>query len=484
MDGQELCFNGIDGASGAYLLPPISAARFAQVLAGGPRDTAQVRELRDWYERCSSSHFGPAEGVDPRKLEESGWGIIFSHNADPALREALQPLLEHRRRLATARDERLYREFSGPDGHRPTDTKRSFLARHGAGFGPAVPHKVPYYLLIVGEPEAIPFTFQYQLDVQYAVGRLCFDTLEEYACYARSVVAAEQDALSLSRRVAFFAPQNPDDGATHLSAPMLAKPLLERIACTHPTWTVEGVLGEAARKAKLLQLLGGNDTPALLFTASHGMSFPSGDSRQLPHQGALLCQDWPGPRAWHQSIPQDFYCAGDDIAEDARLHGMISFHFACYGAGTPQLDDFAAMAFQDQRATLAPQPFVAQLPKRLLSHPKGGALAIVGHVERAWDFSFRSPRAGVQLEVFRSTLKRLMEGHPVGSALEPFNLRYAELSSDLNQELEEIKYGRAVDELEMAALWTAHNDARSYVVLGDPAVRVAVTESDNGVPEL
>ena len=471
---EILYFNGVNGATGDYGLPPMNGDELKAFIQG-EAEPENLNELKFRYDQMSQEHFGVKEGIDPKKLDESGWGIIFAHDADPAIKEALSELIDWRREQAGDH----FRLYEGGEGYRPGENKSKFLARHGAGPGPADPDKVPYYLLIVGSPEAIDYRFQYQLDVQYAVGRLHFNTVEEYANYARSVVTVEKQGIQLPRTVGFFGVSNKDDKATRLGVDQLLVPLADHLAERKPDWQINRSIKDEATKARLAEMLGGEDTPALLFTESHGMEFPLDDPRQIPHQGALLCQDWPGPRKWRGKgpIPQDFYFAGDDIGDDANLLGLVAFHFACYGAGTPLNDEFSKQAFKERQA-IAPHAFIAGLPNRMLSHPRGGALAAIGHVERAWGYSFLWPGAGRQTTVFESTMERLLDGHPVGSAIEYFNERYAELASDLSSELEEIEYGKKVDPYELAGMWTSNNDARSYVILGDPAVRLPVVEAD------
>ena len=73
-----------------------------------------------------------------------------------------------------------------------------------------------------------------------------------------------------------------------------------------------------------------------------------------------------------------------------------------------------------------------------------------------------------------TALRKLLNGDPVGLATDPsFNIRYADKSSELSSTLEELEWDDAyISDYDLAQLWTANNDARGYVVIGDPAVRI------------
>lgn len=481
---QLLVANGIDATTGEYLLPAVDLRQLARVATGVRIEGEEIADLQNKSRQARRANFAVVEGVDPNDLAQAGWAVVFPAVADgsdafrhqAAIREALSPLLSHRRAQATAAGD-LYREYTGELGYRAGETKQQYLARLGAGPGPARPEKVPYYLLLVATPEDIPFRIQYQLDVHYAVGRIAFDTLDEYACYARSVVEAETGQVARARHATFFGVANPNDAATRLSADHLVIPLVEYVSGRSAShgFTVDSHLGDAATRARLIELFA--DPPALLFTAGHGMGFPSGDAGQRDRQGALLCQDWAGPGT---SLAREHYFAGEDLPARADLRGMIGVFFACYGGGTPTRDEFTRRALGEAKAKeLAPASLIARLPQRMLGHPAGGALAVVGHVDRAWGSTFLwiDPQGKGQtrkhLDVFESMLDSVLAGKRLGYAMESFNLRYAELAADLSERIEQIQlYDEHYEDSELAHMWICNSDARNYAVLGDPAVRI------------
>ncbi len=422
---------------------------------------------------------------DPNHLAEAGWAVLYGPSVTDGIKKKLGPLLERRMSQKDGAGA-LYRVFAGKDSYQPGDTVENWLRDKGKN-GKSVANTdvdpragVPYYILIVAPPHEIPFDFQFALDLNWAVGRLWFDDEDEaareeqFGRYARSVVAYETaGSLASARQMVVFAPRNGQDESMNLLCDRLAGPMLEPTDTKPPFGANQGFrpkafIGESATLETLDQIWRGKiagGPPAVLFTGSHGMDFYSADERQNAEQGAIVCDDWKGRGAPRRTA----YCAGADVKDDARVHGMIHFMFNCYGVGWPEHDTYSRLL--QRHPVVAPQARLAALPQRLLAHPNGGALAVIGHVDRAWSSSYCDPKAGSQIEGFRTVMNRIMSGNCVGQATDRWNHRWADLSAPLSEEMALYATGMG-DPAGLKNKWIARDDARNYIVFGDPAVRL------------
>ena len=190
LDADTVYFNGVSALTGKYLVPPTPLTTLATLIKGQSVDS-QTRTLSRIWKMFSGADFGLPVKRDPTNLRESGWGIVFHTEESREVRDALKPLIEHRRNQVG--DESLVKVLDYKMG----EGRAQWLARFRVSAGAVNPCRVPYYLLLVGSPAQIPFTFGFLLDVEYAVGRMAFDTPQEYATYAQNMGARHQNAAFL-----------------------------------------------------------------------------------------------------------------------------------------------------------------------------------------------------------------------------------------------------------------------------------------------
>jgi hypothetical protein len=300
MNEGRIVLNGIDGTTGQYLVPPMTLAEATKLARGTAQPPGEEKEtLAAAAERIPLKDYAlPVDVDDENDLAKTGWAVVFPSGTPAAVRKALDPLLRKRRKDAGG----LYKELE----FKPGDTREKLLARYGAAGSDVTPENVPFYLLLVGGPEGVPFEIECLLNLDYSVGRLAFDRAEDYGRYADALIGYEKAKEPPNGRdVVFWGTRHDADDATQLSSESLIRPLFEgapkegstpkkvpiterlkfRSACFR---------GEEATKANLLEALHAKKRASLIVTASHGMGFPKGHALQLPAQGALLCQDWPG----------------------------------------------------------------------------------------------------------------------------------------------------------------------------------------------
>lgn len=469
---QGYFFNGID-PDGNYLFEKSSVEQVYKFARGDLEKIPDDDQKRIQY--LSTNKEKAFYGFDAplHDISEAGWGVLVHESLDDEILREIERLRKHRKVHNNIPDELCPEiiKLSGIPEYRKILAGREIFP----GFGDV--KKLPYYLLIVGGPELIPFRFQYELATEYAVGRIAFNTSEEYRAYIDQLIAYETAAtVPTEREIAFWSPANIEDQATSISSRFLVNPLYDGLDPQinfQKKMFIGNKPGWEASKGNLAGLLNRNRVPALLFTASHGLGHQHIDSEEKMHlQGALVTQDWEKG----QPISKDTLFSGEDLANGVNVHGMVHFAFACFGAGTPAQDDYdKKYPSSILQPYVSQHPFVSHLASQELAN---GALAFIGHIDRTWAFSFIGEKQ-LHLEGFERAIRNMLLGKrawPIGHCLRDIYDKALHLSKSLLEDLHDMEFGRSFPPQIIANKWVERNDARAYALIGDPAVRLRVND--------
>ena len=337
--------------------------------------------------------------------------------------------------------------------------------------------EIPAYILIVGGPEQIPFRFQSLLDVSANVGRIDFDTLEELEQYVAKLIRIETaDDPLVTRDAVLFGPDGGITDPTFFSCKYMVEPIA-RYMEDDLGFTPHTLLRDDATKAKLLDTLG-SLTPAIVYTASHGLGATSEPHDvQRRYNGAICCQ---------HSGPLDLnalFCADDIPVDRPFLEGSVFFQFACFGYGTPAKSDYAHW-LDGVPETYTGTDFVAALPKKLLAHPRG-PVAYIGHMDTAFLHAFADPNAPHALDrwhtriaPFVTAVEDLLGVRPSGLAMKDLNERFNIANMIITNTYDRIRRGNfqwtEERETRFVDTWITRGDAQNYMVLGDPAAHLRI----------
>ena len=460
--------------SGELLFEAVDEQKFAHTLAAAlERNAPRLRALAD-----STTQGVTFRGEIGRRVRDAGdplqagWTFLVAKN-DPRraeITEILKPLAEHRGMEDPSAP--LVMDAENQDSWGDW-LQENYYARELEG------KKVPQYVLMVGGPDLLPFHFQSLMDTIANVGRLEFDSLETLRQYIEKVIRLEATSKPVVKKEAIlFAPDGGLNDPTYFSRKYMVTPLSDHIQ-KELKFQTTALMGDDATKQKLVSALAGAH-PALVYTASHGLGLtgePLG--RQKRYNGAICCQS-------RGKLTAEHLFGADDVPLDKPfLEGAVFFQFACYGYGTPAQSDYAHW-LDNVPQKYADADFIAELPKRLVGHPRG-PIAYVGHLDTAFLHGFTDQndphimdRWHARIQPFLHAVNQFLEVQPSGLAMEDMNKKYSVYNVMLNGVYDRLKRGtfKWTPETERSFVdtWIIRSDAQNYMIFGDPAARLRIPE--------
>lgn len=409
------------------------------------------------------------------------WGLIVPVGPlGDAMRAAIQPLTDLREQQQNA-PARVYHVT-------PDEDVRAFVDREFVANDPTQPP--PNYVLILGDLSHVSRALELRLTNRVYVGRLYFaDTagapdVASFRAYANKVAdwakrEATDATLSTRAKALFFTAKDgtgaTDDGkvgiidpAMDFAAKQLRRPAPEDIIEIPYDGTPDPFLEGAGRAES-----------SVLLSLSHGAQRRSARERRR-FQGAMSFKGCE--------------IAAEMVADRVFLPGGAWVFVACFSAGTPHEtpflpivraigDDMLERTVLSSLAIGKAESFVAALPQAALRNPHG-PLAVIGHVDLAWsslyvDRTYDPPlvRAGALYQVMQRLVRNQSAGLALGAIFEAHGANECALLAEFERERQKRETDplwkpTAEDHARRCYLRMLDADLGSYMLLGDPAVRL------------
>ncbi|MFL6388959.1 MAG: hypothetical protein ACJ71U_15870 [Terriglobales bacterium] len=321
---------------------------------------------------------------------------------------------------------------------------------------------MPYYILICGTPDQVPWELQYVLNAHYAVGRLHL-TGAALENYVNALLLEWKDLGADTRKAVVWAVNHGGDDITALMRDVIAVRVRDKLA--HDTELAAGVqFLDGAGNATVLKLAKclSDNKPAVIITTSHGQTYPLDNPATLGNELGLLVDQG------YASVKPS------DVLKGWQPAGAIWYAHACCSAGASAQTMFDGLTQEGSdvdrvlKGVAAVGNKVAPMPTELLGAAKP-LRAFIGHVEPTFDWTLKNFDTNQLLawSLEEALYTELYQPSPVGYAFRRWYDRLASLYTSYDQEL--VAFGRGNNtRAAMLKDLLAARDVQSTVLLGDP----------------
>jgi hypothetical protein len=464
--------NGINFSTGELLTPPLDEQFFGKNIQQSLlTNSGEVRSMsKASFEAKSFRGEIERKIVDVGDPKSAGWTFLLNEK-DPGFSEIIEVIspLAKLREMENPRSPLIFNSEPEDEWQNWLQENYSSLILSGK--------KAPHYVLIIGDPNQVPFKFQSIFGSVASVGRLSFDSVEELHIYVQKIIRLEDSSEpNTSKEAIVFAPDWGMQDPTYFSCQYMAKPIAEHMN-NDLGFKTNTLLGNKATKKNLLDSLR-DVNPSLVYSASHGVGAPNEPFEvQKRFNGSICCQKVAGTQ-----LIENLFTAADVPSDDKPfLEGSIFFQFACFGYGTPAQSDFSHWVNGNSELN-SKIDFISALPKSLLAHPKG-PIAYIGHIDTAWLHGFDDPKNPYIIEKWSPRIAPflfaidtlLQDANPVGPAMAEMNERFNICNAVLTSALDRLQRNKTTMSPEffgrLSDTFISRSDAQNYLIFGDPAAR-------------